>query len=88
MISKKNKALVSAALAAAVTASSMVPCFASAKGPRTKAEAFGDSTYAERFLSLYDDVVTNGEENGYLSSNNNGGSGSFGVPYHAVETVS
>ena len=87
MISKKNKALVSAALAAAVTASSMVPCFASAKGPRTKAEAFGDSTYAERFLSLYDDVVTNGEENGYLSSNNNGGSGSFGVPYHAVETV-
>ena len=41
MISKKNKALVSAALAAAVTASSMVPCFASAKGPRTKAEAFG-----------------------------------------------
>ncbi|MBR6670306.1 MAG: cellulose 1,4-beta-cellobiosidase [Ruminococcus sp.] len=87
MISKKTKALVSAALAATVTVSSMVPCFTSAAGSRTKKEAFGDSTYAERFMSLYDDVVTNGEENGYLSKNNNGGSGSFGVPYHAAETV-
>ena len=87
MISKKTKALVSAALAATVTVSSMVPCFTSAAGKRTKDEAFGDSTYAERFMSLYDDVVTNGVENGYLSKNNNGGSGSFGVPYHAAETV-
>ena len=87
MISKKTKALVSAALAATVTVSSMVPCFTSAAGSRTKKEAFGDSTYAERFMSLYDDVVTNGVENGYLSKNNNGGSGSFGVPYHAAETV-
>ena len=87
MISKKTKALVSAALAATVTVSSMVPCFTSAAGKRIKDEAFGDSTYAERFMSLYDDVVTNGVENGYLSKNNNGGSGSFGVPYHAAETV-
>ncbi|MBE6840841.1 MAG: hypothetical protein E7499_07010, partial [Ruminococcus sp.] len=69
MISKKTKALVSAALAATVTVSSMVPCFTSAAGSRTKKEAFGDSTYAERFMSLYDDVVTNGVENGYLSKN-------------------
>ena len=44
MISKKTKALVSAALAATVTVSSMVPCFTSAAGKRIKDEAFGDST--------------------------------------------
>lgn len=85
ILKKKNKAMVAAILAAAVTTTSIVPCVASAA--RTKKEAFGDSTYAQRFLSLYDDVVTNGTTNGYLSSTNNGGSGSFGVPYHSVETM-
>lgn len=42
-------------------------------------------SYAKMFESLYADVITNGEENGYLSKNNNG-SGSFGIPYHAKET--
>ena len=51
-----------------------------------KAEKFGDETYAQRFLSMYDDVVTNGVENGYLSANNIP-SGGFGVPYHSVEEV-
>ena len=85
MVSKK-KALTAGVMAAALTASSVLPAAASAAGTRTKDEKFGDSTYAERFLSLYDDVITNGQENGYLSSKNVA-SGGFGVPYHAVETM-
>ncbi len=86
MIFKKNKAIIAAIMAAAVVSSSMLPCVASAAGSRTKKEAFGDDTYANRFLSLYDDVITNGQENGYLSKDNVA-SGGFGVPYHAPETV-
>ncbi|MGN0677480.1 MAG: glycoside hydrolase family 48 protein, partial [Ruminococcus sp.] len=85
MVSKK-KALTAGVMAAALTASSVLPAAASAAGTRTKEEKFGDSTYAERFLSLYDDVITNGQENGYLSKTNTA-SGGFGVPYHAVETM-
>jgi len=85
MVSKK-KALTAGVMAAAITASSVLPAAASAAGTRTKEEKFGDSTYAERFLSLYDDVVTNGQENGYLSKNNVA-DGGFGIPYHAVETM-
>lgn len=85
MILKKKKAVIAAILSAALTVSAMMPAV-SAAGSRTKEEAYGDSTYAQRFLSLYDDVVTNGEENGYLSSKNKA-SGGFGVPYHAVEEL-
>ena len=81
MISKKNKALAAGILAAAVSASSILPTMASAASSAT-----ADATYAERFVSLYDDVITNGQANGYLSSNTNG-SDSFGIPYHAVETL-
>ena len=56
MVSKK-KALTAGVMAAALTASSVLPVAASAAGTRTKEEKFGDSTYAERFLSLYDDVI-------------------------------
>ena len=84
MVSKKT--LTAGVMAAAMTASSVLPVAASAAGTRTKEEKFGDSTYAERFLSLYDDVITNGQENGYLSKNNVA-SGGFGIPYHAVETM-
>jgi hypothetical protein len=80
MVFKKSKAVIAAVLCAAMAANAMVATIsASAFEPRTKEEAFGDSTYAERFLSLYDDVVTKGKENGYLSSE--------GIPYHAVEEV-
>ncbi len=82
MISKKNKALAAGVLAAAVSASSILPSFASAATEQSKETP---RSYAEWFGSLYDDVVTNGQENGYLSSNTNGNS--FGIPYHAVETV-
>ena len=81
MILKKKKAVIAAILSAALTASAVMPTVSA--GTRTKEEAYGDSTYAQRFLSLYDDVITNGEENGYLSSKNKA-SGGFGVPYHAV----
>ena len=64
MVFKKYKAVLAAALSAAVVSSSMLPLAASAAGTRTKDEAYGDETYAQRFLSLYDDVVTNGQENG------------------------
>jgi len=102
MLSKKNKALVAGTLAAAMTLSSVVSSLAGAAssngsyekygkpGQRTKTEAFGDSTYAERFMSLYDDVMTKGGQNGYLSTKNYGkagASGSFGVPYHSIETL-
>ncbi|MBE6875542.1 MAG: cellulose 1,4-beta-cellobiosidase [Ruminococcus sp.] len=93
MLFKKSKAVIAAILSAATLATSMASTVAYAgtnvggtPGARTKANAFGDSTYAERFLSLYDDVVTNGQANGYLSSNTGGGD-SFGIPYHAVEEV-
>jgi hypothetical protein len=89
MLLKKSKAVIAAVLSAAMVTNAMVATVASAAesaGTRTKDEAYGDSTYAERFLSLYDDVVTNGQENGYLSSNG-ASSTSFGIPYHAVEEV-
>lgn len=80
MLFKKSKAVVAAVLSVAMAANAMIATMgASAAGTRTKPEAFGDSTYAERFLSLYDDVVTKGQTNGYLSSE--------GIPYHAVEEV-
>ncbi|WP_019679039.1 glycoside hydrolase family 48 protein [Ruminococcus flavefaciens] len=76
MISKKNKALAASVLAAAMSAAAVMPSMASAA---TKAPS-----YAEMFSSLYEDVVTNGEQNGYLSKQNNGSG--FGIPYHSVET--
>ncbi len=85
MIIKKNKAVIAAILSAALTVSAVMPTV-SAAGTRTKPEKYGDSTYATRFLSLYDDVITNGVENGYLSGNNIA-PGGFGVPYHSVEEL-
>ena len=86
MLLKKSKAVIAGILTAAMATNALAASMisASAAGSRTKDEAFGDSTYAERFLSLYDDVVTHGQENGYLSKND-GGAGSFGIPYHAKE---
>ena len=81
MISKKNKALTAGILAAALSASSVVPAFTSAA-----LDPADGTTYAEWFGALYDDVITIGQANGYLSKNTNG-SDSFGIPYHAVETV-
>ncbi len=86
MILKKQKAVIAALLSAALTAAAVVPATVSAAGTRTKAEKYGDDSYAQRFLSLYDDVITNGVENGYLSGNNIA-PGGFGVPYHAVEEL-
>ncbi len=86
MLLKKSKAIIAAALSAAMVTNAMVATVASAAGTRQKAEAFGDDTYAERFLSLYDDVMTNGVENGYMSSNGSSSS-SFGIPFHSVEEV-
>ena len=83
MISKKNKGLVAALLAAATTATAVMPSMASAA---TEEAAKCNDNYKEMFASLYDDVITNGQDNGYLSKQNNGGD-SFGIPYHAVETL-
>ena len=86
MISKKNKALCAGVLAAAMSASAIVPTFASAAENKYATEGGANESYAKMFESLYDDVITNGEKNGYLSKNNNG-SGSFGIPYHVIETL-
>jgi len=81
---KKNRAILAAVVAAAMASTALMSVTASAAGTRTKAEKYGDETYAQRYLSLYDDVITNGQQNGYLSSKNVA-SGGFGIPYHAVE---
>ncbi|MCQ2469602.1 MAG: cellulose 1,4-beta-cellobiosidase, partial [Ruminococcus sp.] len=73
MISKKTKALAAGILSATMVASAVAPVVASAE------------SYADAFASLYDDVITNGEANGYLSDQKNGSS--FGIPYHAKETL-
>ncbi len=86
MISKNMKKAASLALSMAVVTSAVAPVTASAAGTRTKPEAYGDDTYKNRFLSYYDDVITNGQENGYLSKDNVA-SGGFGLPYHSVETM-
>ncbi len=86
MISKNMKKVTSLALSMAVVTSAVAPVTASAAGTRTKPEAYGDDTYKNRFLSYYDDVITKGQENGYLSKDNVA-SGGFGVPYHSVETM-
>ncbi len=89
MIIKKKKAVISAILAAAMTLTAVMPTVSAAsndKETRTKAEKYGDETYVQRFLSLYDDVITNGQTNGYLSKTN-AASGGFGVPYHCVEEL-
>ncbi|GHU52943.1 hypothetical protein FACS1894132_03820 [Clostridia bacterium] len=92
MIFRKQKAVLAAMLAVAMTATALTSVV-SASGIRTKAEAYGEETYAQRALSLYNDVVTKGIENGYLSSQlakgsdkGVGGTG-FGIPYHSVETM-
>ena len=82
---KKTKAILAAVLAAATTASAtIIPASAAKQTHEDYASA--PSTYAKRFLAIYDDVVTNGQTNGYLSSKNVA-SGGFGVPYHAVEEL-
>lgn len=84
MISKKNKALASGILAAAMSATAIIPSFASAANDFAT-EGGANESYAKMFQSLYQDVITDGEKNGYLSSSKNGDS--FGIPYHAVETL-
>ncbi|MBR6669288.1 MAG: cellulose 1,4-beta-cellobiosidase, partial [Ruminococcus sp.] len=87
MISKKNKALVAGILAAATSASAVMPAMGSAAEPTKYATENGaNESYAAMFESLYDDVITNGQASGYLSKQNNGGD-SFGIPYHAKETL-
>ncbi len=85
MISKKNKALTAGVLAAAISATAIMPTFASA-ATEYATEGGANESYAKMFESLYDDVITNGQKNGYLSKSNNG-SGSFGIPYHSKETL-
>ena len=59
-----DKMCIRDSLSAALTFAAVVPATASAAGTRTKEEKYGDDSYAKRFLSLYDDVITNGVENG------------------------
>ena len=49
---KKSKTFLAAVLAAAMTCSAILPTAASAAGSRTKDEAYGDDSYAARFMSL------------------------------------
>ncbi len=85
---KKCKTVLAALLAGALACSAMIPTAASAAGSRTKDEAYGDSTYAQRFMSLYDDVITNGQANGYMSTSSTvDSSKGLGIPYHSVEEL-
>lgn len=97
MLFKKNKAVVASVLAGAmalqmvaatgISASAKVDPLDHRDGCDTTVEnKYGDSTYADRFMSLYDDVITNGVKNGYMSKENTI-SGGLGIPYHAAEEV-
>ncbi|MDE5584172.1 MAG: cellulose 1,4-beta-cellobiosidase [Ruminococcus sp.] len=85
MISKKTKALTAGILSAVMSATAVLPSMASAANEYAS-EGDANKSFATMFASLYDDVITNGVQNGYLSSQNNGGD-SFGIPYHSVETL-
>ena len=88
MISKKNKALAAGVLSAAMSATALVPAFASgfdATPNEYAKEKDSYKSYATMFETLYDDVITNGIENGYMSDQTQ--NSSFGIPYHAVETL-
>jgi hypothetical protein len=103
MLIKKNKAIISACIAAAmsvqmvaatgISASARVVSSQTGIADNTSADRdttidnkYGDATYADRFMSLYDDVITRGVQNGYMSSENTV-SGGLGIPYHAAEEV-
>jgi hypothetical protein len=91
MLFKKNRAILAAVLASAMASSVLMSIGASAAGvgktgERTKAEKYGTDTYAERFMSMYEDVIVDGEKNGYLSDTNKASNG-FGIPYHSVEEL-
>ena len=50
---KKSKTFLAAVLAAAMTCSAVLPTAASAAaGTRTKDEAYGDKSYAQRFMTV------------------------------------
>ncbi len=88
MISKKNKALAAGILSAAMATTAVVPAFSSAftfEANEYAKEGGANESYLGMFESLYEDVITNGVENGYMSEQTNGDS--FGIPYHAVETL-
>ena len=76
MLPKKTKAVVASILTAAMTTNVIAATVVPASAARTKSNKYGDKTYAQRFMSMYDDVITNGQTNGYLSKND-GGSGSL-----------
>ncbi|MDE6034696.1 MAG: cellulose 1,4-beta-cellobiosidase [Ruminococcus sp.] len=87
MISKKTKALTAGILSAVMSATAVIPAMSSAATDNQYAtEGGANESYAKMFASLYDDVITNGQSNGYLAKQNNGGD-SFGIPYHSVETL-
>jgi hypothetical protein len=97
MLFRKQKAVIAAILTAAMAVSVTIPSFAAATQQviQPKGEQHnGEDTYSQRALSLYYDIVTNGIENGYLSSQTGTGSAKgtgagkgFGIPYHSVETM-
>ena len=84
MISKKTKALAASVLAAAMSATAVVPAVSSATIAPEAADS--NASYIDMFNSLYEDVMTNGVKNGYMSEQNNGAK-KFGIPYHAKETL-
>jgi len=85
-LSKKVRKTLTFAMSLCMVASAIAPISASAENgvfeARTKAEKYGDDTYANRFMSLYADVIEDGVENGYLSEQNG-----KQIPYHCVETL-
>ncbi len=79
---KKNRAILAAVVAAAMSSSMLMSTVASA----AVSNKYGDDTYKNRFLSLYENVINEGEKNGYLSDKNKA-DGGFGIPYHSVEEL-
>jgi len=74
---KKSKRFVSATLCTFMAFSTIAT--AGFGGVANAATDKKDNPYNKKFLELYDKVITNGKENGYLSEE--------GVPYHSIETM-
>lgn len=79
-VKKKNKKITAGILSLIMAFSAALSTAVFAEGPEE-----ANLTYADMFRSLYDDVITNGETNGYLTSPKNGRK--FGLPYHSLEEL-
>ena len=62
MLPKKAKAVVASILTAAMATNMISAASVTASAAGTPNNKYGDATYAQRFMSMYNDVITNGQK--------------------------